>query len=1244
MKKFIYLLSISLLICCNAIAQNSLKSAWESFLKNDNEAARKSFEELSKNPEFAKEAYLSLSLLAEMEQKDEDAFKHFQKFYLSDKDAAAPYLYALWRSPAVNNSYGKITPAASVLMNEIIKNKAYDGSLNAMAYAVLGKHFNSVKKRMDADKAFSQIGSIDQWLITSTFENISTSGFDKVHAPILNPQTDATFTGKRNIAFGWRKVPHLKRDKWFDFTFYDDPFNAIVFAQTFVYSPTDVEGQLRFGVSGSAKVWVNDQLLISEAEERNNDLDSYASSVKLNKGYNRILVQIGESYANNSNFLLRLTDNNGYAIPNLTHTTDYQAYQKESTFKPVSIVPTAYTHFKKLIASDSSNYLNQLLLAKLYLRDDFVFEPRIILEKLKQKFPQSTYVNTLMIALHSKEDNRTGVETLQEEIKTYDPESTYALWLAYSEYFNQENFDKCEEILNELEKRFGEDKDIISKKISLAGKRNQQEKIIGLVEKAYKTWPEVKGFSYLKYVLEKEVKKNAQADAIIVKYLNENDDYEYATMLSNAYFNKGNSKAGLDVYLEKLKTDPVSTGIYSDLSAKYYALQKHDKAEEYLNQAIALAPYIASYHNSLGTIYEARKEPAKAEEEYKKSLNINPNDYEALEKLRKLKNNKDVFSYFEQPNIVELVKSAPKATDYPDDHAVILNEEVQAVVYENGGSEEKHFVTSKILTQKGLENYKQYNISYNSDQSLTVEVAETIKANGSKTPAEQSEGELVFTNLEVGDVINIRYKLRNYNMGSLKSHFWTSFYFSHGSPYVNTKYSLLISKNKKFNYKFSLNDIPVKKVAADEFDLYKWEANKVEGMTYEDKMPPLDDVANMLYISTIPDWQFVANWYNNLATAKARSSYEIKNVTDELFSGKNFSDIQKVRKIYDYITQNISYSSVSFRQSGIVPQSPATVINSRIGDCKDVSTLFVAMCKQVGVDAELVLVKTRDNGQNTLLLPSIDFNHCIAKANVNGAEHYIELTSSVLPFSSFSNEDLGASILPINANSNKLVKLQPKNRVQNRMSYTTKVLVKDADMQLTETNFCTGSVASFIRNGFKDLSVKDQLKKMKEDISAKYPDNEAISLSFENLDPKKALSDTLKASSSYNLLKVCKPVAGMLIFSLPWTTSVSPSSLTITEPRHFGVDLNQLFWSDLNDEQIELTLPAGKKLIEAVKPLNIDNEYFSYKLNSFIKGNSIIIKREMSLKKDFVSKEKVVEFNNLYKQVVEADNQQLAYK
>ncbi|MDP1335075.1 transglutaminase domain-containing protein, partial [Klebsiella pneumoniae] len=73
-------------------------------------------------------------------------------------------------------------------------------------------------------------------------------------------------------------------------------------------------------------------------------------------------------------------------------------------------------------------------------------------------------------------------------------------------------------------------------------------------------------------------------------------------------------------------------------------------------------------------------------------------------------------------------------------------------------------------------------------------------------------------------------------------------------------------------------------------------------------------------------------------------------------------------------------------------------LNNKLGDCKDVSTLFVALCNEVGIKANLVLVSTRDNGLYGMLLPNIQFNHCIASLEEGGKKYYIELTDNKNPF------------------------------------------------------------------------------------------------------------------------------------------------------------------------------------------------------------------------------------------------------
>jgi tetratricopeptide (TPR) repeat protein len=1123
--------------------------------------------------------------------------------------------------------------------------KDVDGALNAMANSLLGAHYREKRQYEEAEKYFSKIGEIENWLITGEYENISTSGFDKNYEAINHPELNYVFTGKKDRKFSWRTVPYIRHDRWFDFSYYNTYKNSLQFAQTFVNAPAATVAQLRIGVSGSVKVWVNDQLLISEAEERNNDLDAYISTIKLNQGYNRILVQIGESYADRSNFMLRLTDNNGNPLSNITTSSTPQDYAKETGFVPTAIKSPGFKYFEAALKSDPKSYFNQLMMAKLHLRQGNVFEARNILESLKIHFPKSTYLNLLLIDLFIKADNRTGLATYKEEIKVQDPESAQAVELLYSEYDDQDDLPHAKEMIAKLEKMYGNNLNVNLKKLNILGKEKNQQDIIDLVEKAYPQFPYSPDIVNLKYIVESQIRKNANATDILNKYITENDDYTAAKYVAKLYIDKGEADQGVKIYKYELKNDSIGYSIYTDLASVYYQQQQYDEAEKLYLQALKIDPNNAFVYSQLGLLYNAKKLKDKSIAAYEKSLQIDPNDYDVIQSLRTLQEKKSVFDYFEKPDAASIIAKAPAKSAYPDDQILTLDNEVQKVVYQNGGSEEKHFFIAKVLTQTGLDRLKEYNISYNNDQNYSVEVAEVIKANGVKVPAETDGSQLVFTNLEIGDVVNIRYKLENYHVGAMSSHFWDSFYFSDGLPNVSMKYSLLIHQEKPFKYVFSQQDIAPIKTKKDEFDLYIWQKSDQEALKYEDKMPPMDDVANVLYLSTIPNWKFIADWYENIASAKARSSYEIKKVVSELFAGKqNLDQLTKVKMIYNYITSNIAYSSVTFRQSGIVPQNPATVINTRIGDCKDVSTLFISMCKEAGITANLALANTRDRGQRTLLLPSIEFNHCIAKATINGKDYWVELTSGNLPFNTFSNTFLGSNILEINKATSNLTQFNPAIRGRNALNYKTEIKIENTDMMISESNWSTGSIASYIRNMYNDLSETDKIKKLKEQLATEFPENEVFQLKFTNLSAAKWAADTVSAISSYKLVNVNKTVAGMSIFSIPWSDKSSATALQVVNPRKFGIDLTQLFGVDNCNQELSLELPAGKAMVQAPKVVNLSNEFVDFKLESSQVGNKLILKRSFTLKTDYVPLDKIASFKSFYKEMTEADNQQLAMK
>ena len=1227
-------------------SQDVMPKAWQAFFENKRDDARALFNQAIKQNESAGDALLGLSLLAHTDRSAAESFAYFKKFYDQSKNPQ-PYLYGLWMTPSINESGGSKSPELISFLQELAGRKEYDGSINALAWSMIGRNYEAKMKTEEADKIYAHIGLVDAWAISGEFENISTSGFDKNYATLTHPADTSFFTNKNGVKIAWHPVPYLRHDKWFDFTYYAHAYDAILFAQSFVKADEEKEAQLRIGVSGSVKVWVNDQQIIAEPEERNNDLDTYIQSIKLHKGYNRILVQIGESYANRSNFLLRLTDNSGKPLPDLTCNAKAQPYVKETTYVSKPTEQFAITYFQQQIKNKPDDNLSKILLAQTYLVNDKTFEARRVIEALLEKYPNSTYLNTLLLQVFNKTNNRTGAETIKEKIKMADPESRLALELKYQELVEQKDYDKAADIIKKIEAQYPDQQEYVYLgKMNLAGYNKNQDELVKLTDEAYNKYPDNADFMNVRYLIEANLRKNVPAAiGILKKYVDNNDNFKMAKQLAEAYFNAGDAKSGYKVYEDEIKNDPIGVGIYEEQGNQFYKQQLYDKAADSYLKCINIAPTRGIYYSSLGKIYESGNQKEKAIQYYQEGLQLEPSDYASIKSLRKLQSKKDVFSYFEEPDIDAIIRKAPKSVDYPDDNFVVLHKEDQRVVYENGGSEDKNYMVVKILTQKGIENWKEYAVDYDNGQNLLIETAEVIKANGNKIPAERNENNLVFTNLEIGDVINIRYKTENYFKGSLAHHFWDSFYFSQGYPCVNAKYSLLISKSKKFSYKFSKQAIEPKKTSADEFDLYVWQNSNAKALEYEDKMPAMADVANILYLTSIPDWKFISDWYNDMATAKARKNYEVTQVIHDLFNGKgDLTDMQKVEKIYNYVTGTISYSSVSFRQSGLIPQNPADVINTRIGDCKDVSTLFVSMCKEAGIKAQLVLVKTRDNGLYSMPVPTIDFNHCISKVRLNNQDYYIELTSQYLPFRAMYTSSLNSVLLDIGGdNASAGIKyLNPTTRQMNNINRLVNITIKDKELIIKEKTYKTASLAGGLKDAYKDLSQKDQLKKIKEAITEQYPDNEINELSFLNMD--KPNSDTVYMKLNYELKNSAREIAGMSIFSLPWSDKFTPSDFQIISPRVSGIDISQMFYADSETETITLTLPAGKKMVEGPKPVSLSSDVMDYSIVPKIAGNKLVLTRTFKLKKNFVPAERSEEFNTFFKKMVDADNKEFAMK
>jgi tetratricopeptide (TPR) repeat protein len=1229
------------------VSQSAYEQGWDAFNKNDRVEAFKQFTEATKDPSTAENAWLSRALVNYSDSRDGDAHANFLNFLNTSKNPY-PAAYALW-STSLGFGSGKLSKLDLVAIKKMLLDPNCNGTMRAMINQRMGEHLEASKLWKKAWLEYDKIGSVTNWQVVGTFDNTSGSGFNKSYGPLEHPEADAEFKNKVEAKVKWYTVPQEKKNRWFDFDLYFNYGNSIVYAQTFVKSEKAQKAFLYTGVSGSIKVWVNDKLVLQEQEERNNDLDTYVNSIELNKGYNRILVQIGESEANAANFMVRICDDNANPIAGLTSVAEYQEYDKAEAYTVEKKTVFAEEFFEAAIKEDPKNLLDHLLLASTYLRNDKKYESRKTMKAATALAPTSTLVSVFAIQAFAKDNNVTDLTRERDKLKKNDPKSIFVMTMLLNEADEREDYDEVETILKDIENVHGSSKFVELQKIALLGQREKVEEAMDAVNDYYKKYPQDEDAVLLKFNIQQAVlQSNTAGMDILMKYLKKTYNENIENELINTYFNAGMAGSGLALLNKRLENYPYSVGVLGDLSDIYTSMQNYTYAEKYAKMALEFAPYESYYSEKLGSLAEQQKKNTEAERYYEDAIYYDPTSYDAREQLRKLQDKEELFDKFQKVDAEAIYKASPPASDYPDDNSHFLLYDNQRLVYPEGASEEKVEMLVKVHNQAGIDRWKEYVISKGGSQRLIIDKTEVFKINGSVTEAERNYNQVVFTDLEVGDAIHISYRLRNYNYGKLSKHFWDQFSFQYGIPAQTTRYSMLVPKGYNFKYEVMNGDIKPTITDVEDMTMYVWEATNQKSLKYETAMPPLVDIAPTLDISTLPDWKFVANWYNDLSSTHAKQDFEIKETVAELFKDApaKMTELEKAKMIYDHVVQNVSYSQVPFRQGPIIPQRASRTLRTKLGDCKDVSTLFVAMCKEVGIKANLVLVDTKDNGRKHLNLPTIAFNHCIARAVCDGKPYYVELTNQKLSFLSLPDMDVNARVLlipnDVDSTYEGLTTLAPKNRPANGLERITELNIEGSDLVVSRKTIRSGDMASDTRGSYADIGKEEQEKNITSAIASGHTNQvKLLSLTFGNL---KGREDTIHYNYKYKISNEVNDVVGMKIFKMPWSDKLNSLDFTALETRKFPFVMFREFGAESEKEVMTLNIPAGKALAEMPKNVKYSCSVADYSMTYTKQGNKLVATREFKLKKEYAEVKEYQEFKDFFSKVMEADTKQIALK
>lgn len=164
---------------------------------------------------------------------------------------------------------------------------------------------------------------------------------------------------------------------------------------------------------------------------------------------------------------------------------------------------------------------------------------------------------------------------------------------------------------------------------------------------------------------------------------------------------------------------------------------------------------------------------------------------------------------------------------------------------------------------------------------------------------------------------------------------------------------------------------------------------------YKDYEPTVGTVDPVFVFSTFTSWDEFGAWYTGILKEPMEVTPELKDLADSLVEG--VSDPQeKVRRIYEYVSQSIRYVSVSFGLGAYRPHAASTTHANLYGDCKDKHVLLAALLSAVGIEAVPALINAGVDRKPSVPSPE-EFNHLLSKVLIGGNELWVDATSGFAP-------------------------------------------------------------------------------------------------------------------------------------------------------------------------------------------------------------------------------------------------------
>lgn len=602
---------------------------------------------------------------------------------------------------------------------------------------------------------------------------------------------------------------------------------------------------------------------------------------------------------------------------------------------------------------------------------------------------------------------------------------------------------------------------------------------------------------------------------------------------------------------------------------------------------------------------------------------------------------------------------APVQEAFPDWDAVIIKDQAIMEIDSDGETLFTHHRIMKIFSDPD-KRYSHQEIPFNDNVRVVSIKARTIHPDGDEFFLEKDdirEKSLVsefglYSDARVKEyylprvtrdcVVEYEHQLR---LSSLL--YWSDWFFQSHLPILYSRYTLVIPRDFDFKVKVLNARMEPKIDFTRGKQTFLWERVNNRALAREVFMPPAADSAARLAFSPIrftfdgrvypsQSWDDIASWYWEISESSAAPTEKLSSLAADLSFGLD-SRVGKIKAVFDYVQERVRYVSIAIGAGAFKPHFCTDVLEYGYGDCKDMSSLLIALLKAVGIQAFPALLSTK--GHRSLLpeMPKVkQFDHVVVAIPEGGAYVWLDPACRNCRFGELPFEDQEASALVIGPERGELTLTTGSHENENSTRSLWEIkLNSDGSLSGSLSLKATGQEELAFRASLTELTPQRRRKALSGFLSSWFVDPYLVDSEFRNFEDSDS-SVFIRASFVAGGFGIEDQSRLFLPVNL---NTLSYLSVMFPQPqRELPVFFDYRF---INEDEIKIQPPEEFQIEHLPGAVRLDEPFGLFESTYRVEENKIIRKRTFVRKELLIGASQYHRLKQFYDRAAEEDSKRL---